>query len=299
MSLSTTDMLPIRDVSRVTGVNAVTLRAWERRYGLIKPHRTPKGHRLYTQDNVAQIQHILSWLNRGVAVGQVKALLNSPSNTPVSEEDSPWRATRAQFMDALLSFDTARFDQLYNQSMAAYPTATVCSQLLQPVLDQLQQRWQGQFGSHLEEVFIHTRLRTKMATRIYQNNCHLNAPPVVIASLSNEHCEPGMWLLAAMLSADSYRVDTLEWEVPASELTLLADRTNPQALVLFSSQAVPAHQLRRHLPKLVQNHSMRIFVAGHAAVIHAQEWQAMGVGILSEQTILAHSILLDRLRISA
>ena len=38
---------PIREVARITGVNAVTLRAWERRYGLIVPHRTAKGHRLF------------------------------------------------------------------------------------------------------------------------------------------------------------------------------------------------------------------------------------------------------------
>ena len=44
------DWLPIREVARQTGVNAVTLRAWERRYGLIVPHRTEKGHRLYTRN---------------------------------------------------------------------------------------------------------------------------------------------------------------------------------------------------------------------------------------------------------
>ncbi|WP_339528002.1 MerR family DNA-binding transcriptional regulator, partial [Pseudomonas sp. EL_65y_Pfl2_R96] len=44
--------LPIREVARQTGVNAVTLRAWERRYGLIVPHRTPKGHRLFNADHV-------------------------------------------------------------------------------------------------------------------------------------------------------------------------------------------------------------------------------------------------------
>ena len=41
--------LPIREVARQTGVNAVTLRAWERRYGLIVPQRTPKGHRLFSR----------------------------------------------------------------------------------------------------------------------------------------------------------------------------------------------------------------------------------------------------------
>ena len=48
-------LLPIRTVSLLTGVNAITLRAWERRYGLVIPQRTPKGHRLYTQQDVERI----------------------------------------------------------------------------------------------------------------------------------------------------------------------------------------------------------------------------------------------------
>ena len=56
--------LPIREVSRSTGINAVTLRAWERRYGLIVPYRTPKGHRLYSPANLERIHAILAWLAR-------------------------------------------------------------------------------------------------------------------------------------------------------------------------------------------------------------------------------------------
>ncbi|MCA1898692.1 MerR family DNA-binding transcriptional regulator, partial [Shewanella putrefaciens] len=43
-------LLPIGEVSSITGVNAVTLRAWQRRFGLVIPERTPKGHRLYTAE---------------------------------------------------------------------------------------------------------------------------------------------------------------------------------------------------------------------------------------------------------
>ena len=50
---------PIRTISNLTGVNAVTLRAWERRYNLIRPQRTPKGHRLYTQADVDRARSIL------------------------------------------------------------------------------------------------------------------------------------------------------------------------------------------------------------------------------------------------
>ena len=34
------ELFPIREVARLTGINPVTLRAWERRYGLIQPVRT-------------------------------------------------------------------------------------------------------------------------------------------------------------------------------------------------------------------------------------------------------------------
>jgi DNA-binding transcriptional MerR regulator len=78
--------LPIREVARQTGVNAVTLRAWERRYGLIVPLRTPKGHRLFSADHVQRIQAILTWLNRGVAVSQVKPLLDTPQASRVRRQ---------------------------------------------------------------------------------------------------------------------------------------------------------------------------------------------------------------------
>mgnify|MGYP000620965887 FL=1 len=54
---------PIRTISNLTGVNAVTLRAWERRYGLIRPKRTPKGHRLYTESDLERIKRVLELLD--------------------------------------------------------------------------------------------------------------------------------------------------------------------------------------------------------------------------------------------
>lgn len=50
----------ISDVSQITGVASTTLRAWERRYGLVKPERKAKGHRVYTQDNITEIQQIVA-----------------------------------------------------------------------------------------------------------------------------------------------------------------------------------------------------------------------------------------------
>lgn len=81
--------LPIREVSRRTGVNPVTLRAWERRYGLVVPQRTPKGHRLYSEAQVSRIQAILTWLGRGVAVSKIRALLDDNAPLPLDTSASP------------------------------------------------------------------------------------------------------------------------------------------------------------------------------------------------------------------
>ena len=94
-----TPLYPIREVSRLTGVNSVTLRAWERRYGLIRPQRTPKGHRLYAQDDISRIERILQWLNRGVPVSQVADLLDQPETVEAPAPDAgDWSSQRQQLL---------------------------------------------------------------------------------------------------------------------------------------------------------------------------------------------------------
>jgi len=61
-------------VSRLTGIPTDTLRIWERRYELVKPQRTEKGGRLYSQDDVTRLTMIKSLVDRGHAIGTVARL---------------------------------------------------------------------------------------------------------------------------------------------------------------------------------------------------------------------------------
>ena len=70
-------LFPIGTVSEQTGVNSVTLRAWERRYGLLKPHRTPKGHRLYSEHDVERVKQVLVLLEQGIPVSRVRDVLDN------------------------------------------------------------------------------------------------------------------------------------------------------------------------------------------------------------------------------
>src|SRR6266481_4982362 len=77
LDASGVELFPIRTVSNLTGVNSITLRAWERRYGLIRPIRTPTGHRLYRRDEIDLIHRVLALLDKGISIGQVKHALGT------------------------------------------------------------------------------------------------------------------------------------------------------------------------------------------------------------------------------
>ncbi len=149
---------PIREVSRLTGVNAVTLRAWQRRYGLVQPARTEKGHRLYSEQDILQIGEILSWLERGVSIGQVKGLLSEPHSEPVSNH---WQQTLELFSQALLAFNQRKAEAELNDLLASYPFELVRSRILQPLVERLLGLWRERpDGELLQQVWLgwlHTR----------------------------------------------------------------------------------------------------------------------------------------------
>lgn len=68
-------LYPIREISRLTGVSPITLRAWERRYALIEPVRTDTGHRLYTQSHIDFINQAVELTKQGIPISKVKSVL--------------------------------------------------------------------------------------------------------------------------------------------------------------------------------------------------------------------------------
>ncbi|WP_319781627.1 MerR family transcriptional regulator [Oceanisphaera sp. IT1-181] len=127
---------PIRDVARLTGINPVTLRAWQRRYGLLKPARTEKGHRLYSEDDVSTIRHILHWLEQGVSIGQVKGLLNTPSP---EASGSNWQQAQAQLLDSSLALNLGRLEAELLELASLYPAELVLRKVIEPWLMALAQ----------------------------------------------------------------------------------------------------------------------------------------------------------------
>ncbi|AGI25985.1 MerR family transcriptional regulator [Pseudomonas sp. MT3] len=259
--------LPIREVARRTGVNPVTLRAWERRYGLVAPQRTPKGHRLYSEAQITRIQAILTWLGRGVAVSKVRALLDNPAPASVAPDASPWDDLLQHCIDAIGRISERQLDELFNGALAIYPAHTLCEHLMLPLLEQLERRWQGQFGAQLERVFFHGWLRSKFGTRLYHHNRQQRGAPLLLMNHSELPLEPGLWLSAWLASSAGCPLEVFDWPLPPGELALAVERLKPRAVLLYSSQTLNLAQL----PRLLAGVECPRLLAGAAARIHQEQ----------------------------
>ncbi|MBJ9976700.1 MerR family transcriptional regulator [Pseudomonas sp. S75] len=265
------DHLPIGELARRTGVNPVTLRAWERRYGLLIPDRTPKGHRLYREAHVQKVLDILQWLERGASVSQVRDLLeNSNSTPPVLNGD--WQARCTQLIEAIANLAQRSLDQQLNQAMALYPATTLCDQLLLPLLEQLEQRWRHHFDAGLEQSFFHTWLRSKLGARVYHDNHSLEGPPVLLASVAEQPFNERLWLTAWLLSSSGVAVEVLEYPVTGKQLVHVVDRLQPRAVVLYLGA-------RLDVPALMplEGVTQLKLLGGISAPIHQERLETMGL----------------------
>ena len=130
-ALTDMKLFAISEVSEITGVNSVTLRAWQRRYGLLVPQRTPKGHRLYTEADIAKIQLILDWLAKGVSIGKVKPLLVGGCD-PVLQQSQPLDIT-ADIICAVQVLNGFKLERLINEALKIYPYKVIQQRLLPEV----------------------------------------------------------------------------------------------------------------------------------------------------------------------
>jgi DNA-binding transcriptional MerR regulator/methylmalonyl-CoA mutase cobalamin-binding subunit len=263
------EYFPMRTVSAITGVNPVTLRAWERRYGLIVPTRTPKGHRIYSQNDIDLINRIVGLLDRGISIGQASHSLGKSTVEPAAsrqEQDNPWLAYQERAIDAVLHFDENRLDSIYNQALALYPIDIVTERLLVPVLITLGKRWEEAEGSISEEHFFGAFMRNKLGARFHHRHKKTSGKKLLVCCLPDEHHEIGVMLFSLAAHDHGYGLVYLGPNMPLQELATTARRAGCDAIVLSGSVTPPAALLARELPRLVNDAGCPVFMGGTSSV---------------------------------
>lgn len=260
------ELLPIREVARLTGINPVTLRAWERRYGLVQPIRTESGHRLYSQANIDEVRQILGWIERGVPVGKVERILarddSLRSQVPdASTAQGEWAEWQARVRAAVGQFDERQLEQVYGQVFSSYPLVVVFQDIFMPVWVQLLSE-RERFGQLSEWLLLDAFLRGRTLQRL---QLHSGLPgrlgTVLVAAAPGECRELELLVAGLMLSSADVDVRVLPFGQPLEELSLICDKVRPQGLVLYSTHP-PATDAGKAWARLALSLECPLLLAG-------------------------------------
>src|SRR5690349_18213789 len=166
--LSTAPVFNTKAVARETGVPADTFRAWERRYGMPQPQRTPGGHRLYSERDIAVIRWLRDRTEEGMNISHAIMLLTNSLNVPPappidSGEARPIERIAEDLVLALAHFDLPQADRLIGEAFALYPFEQVMLELIQPAMVEIGERWhRGEINVAVEH-FATQFVRRKLA----------------------------------------------------------------------------------------------------------------------------------------
>lgn len=226
MSMSD-DGLSIGELSARTGVKPVTLRAWERRYGLLRPARTEGGHRLYACADVRRVTRVLSLLDAGVPIGRARHLVDTP---PAADQLS---AAPAEGVDdavrACIALNGRQFEQAFNLASRDVGMVTLQQHWILPVRERLASH--AGAGS-LALCFFDTAVHRKLSARLLRETRALRQRYRVLVVLPLPQQGSAVLVAALALMARGMPCLVLEGAVP-SALTLQQSAFSELACVVI------------------------------------------------------------------
>jgi DNA-binding transcriptional MerR regulator/methylmalonyl-CoA mutase cobalamin-binding subunit len=245
-------MYSIKAVSQATGLTVETLRAWERRYGIVVPARDDGGRRLYRAEDVLRLRRLREATERGHAISRLAHLseegLASLLDDPQEGLDrTAGNALVERILDAARRFRSAECEQVLTLAIAMLPPQRLVRDVLQPLLREVGDRWhRGEFAISQERL-VSTVVRRHVALMLDAYDRTARRGPVVFATLPGERHELGLLTSAMVCASHGFKVHYLGPDLPPAEIARYARETGSAAvglsLVLCEHlQSVP-HQL--------------------------------------------------------
>ena len=183
--------LSIGELSDATGVKSVTLRAWERRHGLLKPRRSEGGHRLYRERDVARVMAIRGWLEQGVSIGRVRPLLEQRGSGDTAPD-------LGAVVEACVALNGRHLEQLFNEQSRSQLLSSLYQEWIAPVRRELMARGAS---AALALAFWDRFLVQKLAARVLKESRQMpQRPDILVQCLpgADSHPAPAICQLLAM-----------------------------------------------------------------------------------------------------
>jgi DNA-binding transcriptional MerR regulator len=258
-------MFTIKAVSQATGLSIETLRAWERRYGIVAPDRDPNGRRSYRPEDVIRLRKLREATERGHTISKLARFSDAELNELLAEpqlggaKHAASQTFAQQMLSAAENYRPDDCDQVLSMALALLPLSEVVNEVLSPVLLEVGERWhEGRF-TIAQERLVTSSVRKQVSGVVDTYNRIASGPLIVMTTLSGERHELGILMGALLASSKGLRCQYLGPDMPAPDIAVFTDRVGAAAVALsmVSTDSVgnavgELHQLSKLLPPTIE-----------------------------------------------
>ncbi len=259
-----TEQLRIGELSRRTGVSADLLRAWERRYGLLRPTRTEGGFRLYSPADERRVSLMRSHLQNGMSAAEAARLTMSrvERRRPRRSREPILQRRAQELREALDVLDESAAQSAFDILLAEFALETVLADVLLPYLSELGERWANGTASVGQEHFASQLLRGRLLglARGWDRGA---GPRALLACAPDEQHDLGLISFGLALRARGWRITYLGQDTPLYTLTEIARSLGPHAIVIAATSPERLSSSEAELRRVVS--IAKVWLAGPGA----------------------------------
>jgi DNA-binding transcriptional MerR regulator len=236
--------LRIGEFARRVRVRPELLRAWEQRYGLLKPERTAGGYRLYSEADAERVAR----MRRGLEAGLSAAEAAQAALAPGPQAGGLMENAQARLLDAIERFDEAGVHAVLDETLSAFSIDAVLRDVVLPTLRAVGARWEQDDAAISQEHFASHLIRGRLLAlaRFWGRGV---GPLALLACAPGEAHDITLLAFGLLLRSRGWRVLFLGANTPVATVTQTAELTDPAVLVVASFDP---HRLEACAPALAQ-----------------------------------------------
>jgi MerR family transcriptional regulator, light-induced transcriptional regulator len=260
----------IKDIEKLSGIKAHTLRIWEQRYGILKPNRTDTNIRWYDNDELKNILNVSLLNNHGYKISKIAGLSKeeiASEVTKIVDSTSKECEQISSLIISMVEMDERRFEQIISNQILRNGFSYTIEEVIYPFLHKIGVMWHTGSINPAQEHFITHLIRQKLIVAIDgQIVIEKNQSKKFILYLpENELHELSLLYFTYLLKSNGHFVTYLGQSIPMIDVERVAEIKNSDYIVSVFTHKMDS--IQDYLDKLaVSFPHKRLLLSGYELV---------------------------------
>jgi DNA-binding transcriptional MerR regulator len=159
----------IKDLEKLSGIKAHTLRIWEKRYGLVEPKRTETNIRYYDDEDLKKILNTALLNRNGVKISQIAQLDRKEISIKVGALAGNSRENENiidNLVIAMIELDEYKFEKILSNTIIQKGFEETIRNAIYPFFEKIGILWQTGAINPAQEHFMSNLIRQKLIVAI-------------------------------------------------------------------------------------------------------------------------------------